>query len=518
MPSRMRDLIKLTGVIAVAFGLGLTVAQAFDLPRAGTAQSATHISGAPAVRVTGGVGRDLPTFADVVERVNPSVVYVRTSARRRVSAQQVPPEFQDFFRRFGQQQEQPRLQQGSGTGFITSRDGYILTNNHVVEDADQVIVTLLDNREFTARVVGRDPNTDVAVIKIDADNLPAVTFGSSDGARVGDWVLAFGNPLGFTFTVTSGIVSAKGRTLAGLVDRSNPARSYSIQDFIQTDAAINPGNSGGPLVNMNGEVIGINSAIASTTGLYAGYGFAIPINLARRVMDDLISKGHVDRAVLGINIVDASADDAAAVGLSQIKGVLVSRFPPDGESPARTAGIELGDIIVAVNDTSVDHVAQLQQMVGFRHAGEHVRVTVVRREGGRTGVRRTFDVRLIAAEAERRVASANGDSSGASEQEGKLGLRVEALPVQFINRFQLSEAQQGVAVADVEEGGPSYGRIAPPDQGPDIILSVNDQRVKSPDDFKRALRSAPAGSVVQLRVLNLAQEGKAVRIANIRAR
>src|SRR5205085_10051970 len=175
MAWRTRDLIKLAAVIAVAFGLGLTAAQTFDLPRAGTAQSSMRIAGAPAVRAAAGVGRDLPTFADVVERVNPSVVYVRTTARRRVSQQNVPPEFQDFFRRFqGQQPEQPRLQQGSGTGFITSRDGYILTNNHVVEDADQVIVTLLDNREFTARVVGRDPNTDVAVIKIDADNLPAI--------------------------------------------------------------------------------------------------------------------------------------------------------------------------------------------------------------------------------------------------------------------------------------------------------------------------------------------------------
>ena len=520
MPSRMRDLIKLTGVIAIAFGLGLTVAQAFDLPRAGSAQSSRATGSSQLVRTSGGasLGRlgDLPSFADVVERVNPSVVFVRTSARRRAAQQQqVPPEFQDFFRRFQQQQEQPRLQQGSGTGFIVTRDGYILTNNHVVADADRVTVTLLDNREFTARVVGRDPNTDVAVIKIDADNLPAVTFGSSDGARVGDWVLAFGNPLGFTFTVTSGIVSAKGRTLAGLREQN---QLYSIQDFIQTDAAINPGNSGGPLVNMNGEVIGINSAIASQTGLYAGYGFAIPINLARRVMDDLITKGRVDRAILGINIADAGPEDAAAVGLTSISGVLVQRFPPDAESPARNAGIDIGDIIVAVNDTAVAHVAQLQQMVGFRRAGEHVRVTVVRREGSRTGVRRTFDVRLAAAEdGTERTASAT-PSSPTSEMEGRLGLRVEALPEQFVAQQRLTDAQRGVVVADVEEDGPAYGRVAPPDQGPDVIVQVNDQRVRTPDDFKRALRAAPAGSVVQLRILNLRQEGKPVRIANIRSR
>jgi serine protease Do len=518
MASRTRDLIKLAGVIAVAFGLGLTVAQAFDLPRAGTAQSSRLVAGAPAIRASGSANlRDLPSFADVVDRVNPSIVHIRTSARRAQSQQQqqVPPEFQDFFRRFQQQEQQPRLQQGSGTGFITSRDGYILTNNHVVQGADRVIVSLTDNREFNARVVGRDPNTDVAVIKIDADNLPAVNFGNSEQARVGDWVLAFGNPLSFNFTVTSGIVSAKGRTLRGLVEQN---QSYTIQDFIQTDAAINPGNSGGPLVNMNGDVIGINSAIASSTGLYAGYGFAIPINLARRVMDDLITKGRVDRAVLGINIVDAGPDDAAAVGLTEIRGVLVSRFPPDGQSPARAAGIELGDIIVAVNDTAVDHVAQLQQMVGFRRAGESVKVTVVRREGGRMGVRKNFNVRLIAAEATPRLASRETGSTQPSEQEGKLGIRVEALPTAAIERFNLTEAQQGVAVADVEEGGPAYGRIAPPEEGPDIILQVNEQRVRTPEEFKRALRSAPAGSVVQLRVLNLRLEGRPIRIANIRAR
>jgi serine protease Do len=517
MSSRARDLIKLTGVIAIAFGLGLTFAQAFNLPRSGVAESQRPLAGASTVAATRGMGKtsDLPSFADIVDRVNPSVVYVQTTARSRAQEQQVPPEFQDFFRRF-QQQQPPRLRQGSGTGFITSRDGYILTNNHVVADADRVTVKLLDNREFNARVVGRDPNTDVAVIKIDADNLPAVSFGSSEAARIGDWVLAFGNPLGFTFTVTSGIVSAKGRQLRGLQD---PDVQYSIQDFIQTDAAINPGNSGGPLVNMNGEVIGINSAIASSTGLYAGYGFAIPINLARRVMDDLISKGRVDRAILGIGISDARPEDAEYAGLREIKGVLVGSYSSD-DSPARSAGILPGDIIVAVNDTSVDHVAQLQQMVGFRRPGEHVRVTVVRHENGRSGVRRTFDVRLIAADARTARTASNSDSSAApSEMEGRLGLRIDALPANYITRARLTDAEQGVLVTDVEDGGPAFQRIASPDEGgPEIILQINDMRVRTPDDFKRALRAAPAGSVVQLRVMNLAANAKPTRIVNIRSR
>ena len=517
MSTKARDLIKLSAIIAIAFGVGLTFAQAFNLPRAGLAENARPV----AVRMATGNGprsnfraSDLPSFADVVDHVNPSVVYVQVSSRSRPQdQQQIPPEFQDFFRRF---QQQPRLRQGSGTGFIVTHDGYILTNNHVVADADRVTVRLLDNREFNARVVGRDANTDVAVIKIDAENLPAVTFGNSDQARVGDWVLAFGNPLGFTFTVTSGIVSAKGRQLQGLRD---PDQNYSIQDFIQTDAAINPGNSGGPLINMNGEVIGINSAIASSTGLYAGYGFAIPINLARRVMDDLISKGHVDRAVLGIGIAELRPEDAEYAGLREIKGVLVGSYTNDN-SPAKVAGLLPGDVIIAVNDTAVDHVAQLQQMVGFRHAGEHVHVTVVRHENGHAGVRHTFDVRLIAAEDNTRVASNSSPDSQPSETEGRLGLRIEAMPSQLAHDVNLSESQQGVLVSDVEEGGPAYGRIvASPDEGgPDMILKVDETRVHTPDDFKRALRAVPANSVVQLEVMNLRADGHPTRIVNIRSR
>jgi len=518
--SKGRDLLKMSAVIAVAFGLGLTLAQAFNIPRPGMAQPRVETRVAtsqPASRAgTPGV---LPSFSSVVDEVNPSVVFIQTNTRQRSQMDgQVPPQFQDFFRRF--QQQGPRIRQASGTGFIVSRDGYILTNNHVVEDADRVTVRLLDNREFDARVVGRDPNTDVAVIKINADNLPAVTFGNSDQARIGDWVLAFGNPLGFTFTVTSGIVSAKGRQLAGLQDPSQTP--YQIQDFIQTDAAINPGNSGGPLVNLDGQVIGVNSAIASSTGLYAGYGFAIPINLARRVMNDLITKGHVDRAILGINIRDVTPDDAAAVGLDQVKGVLVLQFPPNADSPARAAGLQIGDVIVAVNDTSVEHTAQLQQMVGFRRAGEVVRVTVMRRENGRTGVRRTFNVRLAAAESPNEVAARNtgdSDTSAPGEMEGRLGVRISPLPASYIQQAHIDANHQGVLVTDVEAGGPAWQRLAPPDEGgPDVIVQVNDQRVRTPEDFKRALRGVSAGSVVQLRVVNLAQEGNPMRVVNIRSR
>src|SRR5205814_9993398 len=240
----------------------------------------------------------------------------------RAESQRLPPGFEDFF----PQRRRPQVEQGSGSGFIVSADGYILTNNHVVAGADKVTVKLYDKREFTAKVVGTDPNTDVAVIKIDMRGLPTVQFGNSDSTRVGEWALAIGNPLGeaFSFTVTAGIVSAKGRLLPGLQQTR-----YAIQDFIQTDAAINPGNSGGPLVNIRGQVIGINSAIASETGYYAGYGFAIPINLARTVMTQLISTGHVERAVLGISVLPVRPEDAEDVKLPDIKGAVIQGFTDD---------------------------------------------------------------------------------------------------------------------------------------------------------------------------------------------
>ena len=519
MSPRVRDLFKLSAVIAVAFGLGLTFAHAFDLPRPGQAQSRVTVAlASPAQTAPARRQGDAPaTFADIADRVNRSVVFIQTAARQQARQNPaVPPEFQDFFRRY--QDQAPRLRQGSGSGFIVSRDGYILTNNHVVEDADRVTVRLLDNREFQARVVGRDANTDVAVIKIDATDLPAVTFGNSDQARIGDWVLAVGNPLGFTFTVTAGIISAKGRALAGLRD---PDANFSIQDFIQTDAAINPGNSGGPLVDMSGNVIGINSAIASQTGFYSGYGFAIPINLARHVMDDLISTGRVNRSVLGIRIGEINPNAAAYVGLREISGVVVQSFP-EGTSPARDAGLQAGDVIVALNDSAVGHVSQLQQMVGFRRPGESVRVTVVRRDGERTGVRRTFEVRLMRAEPDERpqVAARTQPSQGgakAAPMEGKLGLRVEDLPAEAAARGRIPADFRGVVVADVEEGGPAWQQVFTPNQGgPELITHVNQQRVRTVEEFTRAVRAVDRGEVVQLRVYNV--QGALERVVFVRAR
>ncbi len=248
------------------------------------------------------------------------------------------------------------MQEVGGSGFIVTKDGYILTNNHVVEDADRVTVTLLDHRTFKAKVIGHDAQTDVAVLKIDASDLAVVPLGDDAKTRVGEWALAIGNPFGLDFTVTAGIISAKGRSTTQL--RQLNGDDYAIQDFIQTDAAINPGNSGGPLVNIRGEVVGINSANASETGSYAGYGFAIPITLAKTVMDDLIAHGHVRRAILGAKINDATAVDAEANHLKSIEGVRIESFT-DG-SPAEKAGMEAGDVVVKIDGKPADRVSTLQ--------------------------------------------------------------------------------------------------------------------------------------------------------------
>src|SRR5438094_4736614 len=429
MSVRTRDWLKFGTLVAIAFVFGLAFASTLNLPKKGgatetfaapvipaTAAPAPIQLSAPALKAATDFG---DAFVSVAEHVKPEVVFIRAQHVERGDNQRLPPGFQDFFPNL---RRRPQVEQGSGSGFIVSPDGFILTNNHVVAGADKVTVRLYDKREFTAKVVGTDPNTDVAVIRIDARSLPSVGFGNSDSTRVGEWVLAIGNPLGeaFAFTVTAGIVSAKGRLLSGLQQTR-----YSIQDFIQTDAAINPGNSGGPLVNSRGQVIGINSAIASETGFYAGYGFAIPINLARTVMDQLVKSGHVERAVMGIAIRDVTQEDADAVGLKQIAGVVVNSYTGD-DSPAKKAGIQPGDVIVAVDGQPVDSTPQLQQKVAFKKPGDAVAISVLRQGGER----KTLTVRLARApsEADTDVANAGAKpKKDASTKEEMLGVSVQPL-------------------------------------------------------------------------------------------
>ena len=511
-----------SGGVGLAFALGLMTAGFFHLPYQSSAQqqgttSAAVTTSNPAVPAGAGALQNLSeSFASVAEHVKPSVVYIKSGRQgpnpRNQPRMEMPPGFERFFRNVPPPQE-PQFQESSGSGFIVSKDGYILTNNHVVNESNQVTVRLLDRREFKARVVGTDPNTDLAVLKIDASNLTPAPLGSSTGARVGEWVLAVGNPLGdnLTFTVTSGIISAKGRTLAlpGQSDRS-------IQDFIQTDAAINPGNSGGPLVSVRGQVIGVNSAIASQTGFYSGYGFAIPIDLARKVMDQIITNGRVHRAALGVSVQNATANDAAYVGLPDIRGVLVQDFTEN--SPARKAGMEPGDIIIGVDGKPVEYVGQLQQQVGFRKAGEKVKVEVARKGG----VRKTLDVQLQEVAPTRTVAgrsNSGNDDAGANDEAATsidlLGVTVQPLDQEATRQFDLSSEQRGVLVTGVAPGGPSYGEVATPETGgPDIIQEVEGKAVTTPAELRQALKSYKAGDIVSLRIYNT--QAKTRRIERIR--
>ncbi len=520
MSARSLNWLKLGGLIGLAFLLGGFFAGLLDLPSATAAQGpdvrrAQATSSVAAPRRAGPIPGTQPladlseAFAAVAEEVRPSVVYIRAERRERVAqTPRLPRGFDPFFGLPQPRQRAPQRERGSGSGFIVSGDGYILTNHHVVEGADKVTVELLDHRQFDAKVVGSDQNTDVAVIKIDARDLQPLALGSSASARVGEWVLAIGNPLGenLTFTVTSGIISAKGRgrlNLPGAGDRS-------IQDFIQTDAAINPGNSGGPLVNVRGEVIGVNSAIASETGFNVGYGFAIPIDLARNVMDQLIRTGKVERAALGVRVNDATALDARYVGLPEVRGVKIENFSSEN-SPARRAGLEVGDVIVSIDGQPVEYVAQLQQIVGFRRPGETARVEVARKGG----VRRTFTVRLISATEEpARAAGEDGADSGASREEAVepagatvsgLGVTIAPLGADVARELELPAGTRGLLVQSVNDGGPSADKLYGTESGsPDVILSVEGTAVRTEAELRAALRQAGPGGIVTLIVYNRA--------------
>jgi serine protease Do len=515
MSVRSLNWLKFGGLVGLAFVLGLFFAGLLDLPKNSLAQSAvTRLTGnQPAIKPV--TAPPLPAarplvelsdaFSAVAEHVRPSVVFVKSQRKEQVAQMQIPRGFEPFFN-FPQQRRQPQIERGSGSGFIVSEDGYILTNNHVVDGAEKVTVQLLDHRQFPARVVGTDPNTDVAMIKIDARGLTPAALGSSAATRIGEWVLAVGNPLGeaLTFTVTSGIVSAKGRGLLRLPGRTD----RSIQDFIQTDAAINPGNSGGPLVNVRGEVIGINSAIASETGYNVGYGFAIPIDLAKQVMEQLIKNGKVERAALGVYIEEVTPIDAKYVGLPEVRGARIRNYS-DENSPAKLAGLEPGDVIITIDGQNVDYVAQLQQIVAFKHPGESVKVEVARKGGER----RTVTVRLISAAAIKQpTAQANGNEEQTPEKSDTpvgatirpLGITVSPLTAAQTGELNLPASVHGLLVQNVDPDGPAAEYLAGQNNtdSPDVIVSVEGTPVRSESELRSALRRAGPGGIVTLIVYN----------------
>jgi serine protease Do len=498
--SRTLARARLGLVAAGAFFGGLIVAAGVNLTPFGYAQQQATAP-KPSAQEVKPLADASQAFTSIADHVTPAVVSIQTERRATTRANprqrgQVPPGLEDFFDQFDPRRQQQQPSRGSGSGFIVSADGYVLTNNHVVADADRVNVTLMDKRVFKARVVGRDPSTDVAVLKIEGGKFPSVTFGNDLSTRVGEWVLAIGNPLGLDFTVTAGIVSAKGRSgeLRGLYESS-----YAIVDYIQTDAAINPGNSGGPLVNIRGEVIGINSAIASQTGFYAGYGFAIPITLAKSVMEDLIAHGRVRRAVLGIAINEVTPEDAEAAGLKEIRGARVDGFTGE-PSPAERAGIEVGDVIVAINGQPVDRVASLQRIVRGFEPGQRVTVDVMR-----FGERKTVTVPLTEAPQETQVAARQNDAiENASVSNVKLGISVEPVPVELARQANLGADARGLLVREVDLDGPANQQLfARTDVIAEVLRPAPRRAVKTVADLERALSRVRDGDIVSLYVYNI---------------
>ncbi|HEY4799789.1 MAG TPA: trypsin-like peptidase domain-containing protein, partial [Bacteroidia bacterium] len=311
-------------------------------------------------------------FVKASEISLPAVVHVKTE----YAPKQNQFFYYDPFQGFGWNapQQQPH-QSGSGSGVIISGEGYIVTNNHVIDDANKVEVTLYDHRTYSAKVIGKDPSTDIALLKIDAHDLPYILYGNSDNVKVGEWVLAVGNPFNLTSTVTAGIVSAKARNI-NILEGDPDHNNFPVESYIQTDAAVNPGNSGGALVNTQGQLIGINSAIASNTGSYTGYSFAVPVNLAKKVVNDLIEFGKVQRAFLGVSIRDIDSKLIEEKKLSSTKGVYITGVSKDGA--ANTAGIQEGDQILKIGDVIVENVSELQEQISHYRPGDKIAVTISR--------------------------------------------------------------------------------------------------------------------------------------------
>jgi serine protease Do len=428
------------------------------------------------------------SFADLAERISPSVVNITTSTTvaERTGPQGIVPEgspFEDFFREFQERGdgEQPRRSSALGSGFVISEDGFIVTNNHVIEGADEILIEFFEGFELPAELIGTDPNTDIALLKVTADEpLKFVSFGDSDVARVGDWVVAMGNPLGQGFSVSAGIVSARNRALSGTYD-----------DYIQTDAAINRGNSGGPLFNMDGDVIGVNTAILSPNGGSIGIGVSMASNVVTRVVDQLKEFGETRRGWLGVRIQDVTPDVAEALGLEEANGALVSDVP---DGPAKDGGVLAGDVIISFDGVDVSDTRQLVRVVANAPVGKTVRVVV-----NRNGETQTLKITLgRREEAQGAVPAAAPAEPEAPKQLELMGLSLSPLTDEIRTELQLSETARGLAVVGVEETSQAFEKGL---RAGDIITEAGQSPVLELDDLQKRVEEAKEGGRKSLLLL-----------------
>lgn len=480
----------LLGLVVVASALGLSCRT--NLFGGEEAPAVSQPAPPPAPVSVDGVRT---SYADIVERTSPAVVRIESDIKTKGQVLQFPFGDDDMFRGMpGQPQQRPQLQRGIGSGVMVSADGTILTNNHVIEGADRITVQMSNDKTFEAKVVGADKPSDLAVLKIEAQNMPFLTLGNSDNVRVGDIVLAIGNPLGIGQTVTAGIISAKGRR-TGLSDGT------SFEDFLQTDAPINRGNSGGALVNLSGELIGINSQILSPGGASGGnigIGFSIPSNMAKNVMEQLLKDGKVHRGMLGIFIQNLTDDTAKALDLKDTSGVLVSDVAKG--SAAEKAGVKRGDIISAINGEKIEDTNVFRNKVASTPPGTQITLTVIR-DGQSMELTATLDEFNVDA-ANRTPGDQNNGGVEPERESGKLGLSVQPVTPQIARQLGLS-SEDGLVITDVDPTGPAAeAGLA---RG-DVILEINKQAVSSVDDVKNALDKADSRPILML----VARQGRTI--------
>lgn len=408
--------------------------------------------------------------ADIIETVQKAVVHIKVekTVNNRIERQPYNNPFDLFNDRLFPGLQNPNFpreykQEGAGSGAIIDKNGHILTNNHVVKESDKIIVHLFDGREYEAKIIGTDPLTDIAVIQIEADNLSVLPMGDSDDIRIGETVIAIGNPFGLSHTVTMGIVSAKGRSNMDIAD---------YEDFIQTDAAINPGNSGGPLINLEGKIIGVNTAIFTKSGGYQGIGFSVPINMARKVMDQLIQSGKVTRGWLGVLLQDLTSDLAKALNINNTQGSLVAEVTKD--SPAEKGGLQRGDVITRVNGKLIKNTEQLRNEIGLTVPGSKVELEVFRK-GDKTRLQIVLGERL-------------DQSYAASDQtlsENKMGMIVQSMTPELARRFGYTRVMPGVVITSVYPGSPAAKAGLRPGL---VIMEINQRVVDSLDNYEDALK------------------------------
>lgn len=414
-------------------------------------------------------------FIYAANKVTPAVVHIKTmyEAPTGSSGGDMDQLFREFFGDGSPHLHPGGKQEASGSGVILTEDGYIVTNNHVIDQADKIEVVLNDKRSYTAKLIGKDPTTDLALLKIEERGLPFVQYGNSDNARIGEWVLAVGNPFNLTSTVTAGIVSAKGRNINILRDKDNLA----IESFIQTDAAVNPGNSGGALVDLKGNLIGINTAIATPSGTFAGYSFAVPVTLVKKVMDDLLKYGQVQRALLGVQIQDVTAELAKEKGISSVSGVYIGAVNPG--SAAEAAGLAVGDVIKKINGTEVNSSSELQEQVARYRPGDKVKVTFERKGEVKTIEvelkNRMGDTKLVKVEPGAVKSTLGADFTTASKEE--------------LKKLKLESGVKVVKVSDgkFKEAGVKEGFI---------ITSVDKKKVSTPEELINLIERNQSGGVL----------------------